>query len=99
MRHIYDVSKLLVFLKITLKVPYCTPFWSFILGVDVLKNIYLRYKYQKYLNIFVQLFSQELFWKQIDLSGLINIHEPLFWLACCFLRDVRLGQPQVTKVM
>ncbi len=30
-----------------LKVPYCTPFWSFILSVDVLKNIYLRYKYQK----------------------------------------------------
>ncbi len=31
----------------TLKVPYCTPFWSFILGFDVLKNIYLWYKYQK----------------------------------------------------
>ncbi len=30
-----------------LKVPYCTPFWSFILGFDVLKNIYLQYKYQK----------------------------------------------------
>ncbi len=42
-----------------LKVPYCTHFWSFILGVDVLKNIYLWYKYQN-LNIFVQLFSQEL---------------------------------------
>ncbi len=33
--------------QIPLKVPYCTPFWSFILGFDVLKNIYLRYKYQK----------------------------------------------------
>ncbi len=32
---------------ILLKVPYCTPFWSFILGFDILKNIYLRYKYQK----------------------------------------------------
>ncbi len=30
-----------------LKVPYCTPFWSFILDFDVLKNINLRYKYQK----------------------------------------------------
>ncbi len=30
-----------------LKVTYFIPFWSFILGVDVLKNIYLRYKYQK----------------------------------------------------
>ncbi len=30
-----------------LKVPYCTIFWSFVLGFDVLKNIYLRYKYQK----------------------------------------------------
>ncbi len=32
------------FLKCTLKVPYFTPFWSFILVVE---NIYLRYKYQK----------------------------------------------------
>ncbi len=31
----------------TLNVPYCTPFWSFIVGFNVLKNIYLRYKYQK----------------------------------------------------
>ncbi len=30
-----------------LKVPYCTPIWSFILGFDVLKNIYVQYKYQK----------------------------------------------------
>ncbi len=30
-----------------LKVPYFTPFWSFSLGFDVLKNIYLQYKYQK----------------------------------------------------
>ncbi len=30
-----------------LKVPYCTPFWGFILGVDVLNNLYLQYKYQK----------------------------------------------------
>ncbi len=82
-----------------LKGPILYTFLEFYLGVDVLKNIYLRYKYQKHLNIFVQLFSQELCWKQIDLSSLINIHDPLFWLACCFLRDVRLGQPQVTRVM
>jgi len=37
-----------------LKVPYCTPF--FILGSDVLKNIYLRYKY----NLFLQPLFQEL---------------------------------------
>ncbi len=54
---------------------------------------------KNHLNIFVQLFSQELCWKQIDLSCLINIHEPLFWLACCFLSDAWLGQPQVTRVM
>ncbi len=30
-----------------LKVPYCAPIWSFILGFDVLKNIYVQYKYQK----------------------------------------------------
>ncbi len=48
--------------KVMLKVPYCTPFWSFILGFDVLKNIYLRYKYQKpsQYTVFLQLFSQEL---------------------------------------
>ncbi len=28
------------------------------------------------------------------LACLINIHESLFWLACCFLSDARLGQPQ-----
>ncbi len=55
--------------------------------------------FKNHLNIFLQLFSQELGWKQIDLSGLINIHEPLFWLACWFLSDARLGQPQVTRVM
>ncbi len=33
------------------------------------------------------------------LARLINIHEPFFWLACCFLSDARLGQPQVTRVM
>ncbi len=37
----------MVNLILVLKVPYCKPFWSFNLGVDVLKNIYLRYKYQK----------------------------------------------------
>ncbi len=37
----------IVCVYIILKVPYCTPFWSFVLGFDVLKNIYLRYKYQK----------------------------------------------------
>ncbi len=31
------------------------------------------------------------------LACLINIHEPLFWLACCFLNDARPGQPQVTS--
>ncbi len=30
-----------------LKVSCCTPFRSFILGLDVFKNIYLRYKYHK----------------------------------------------------
>ncbi len=41
-----------------LKVPYCTPFWSFILGFDVLKNIYSWYKYQKPSQyIFTALFS------------------------------------------
>ncbi len=49
---------------ILLKVPYCTHFWSFILGVDVLKNIYLRYKYQNPSQYILQLFSQELCWKQ-----------------------------------
>ncbi len=43
-----------------LKVPYCTPFWSFILGFDVLKNIYLQYKYQNPY-IFTALFSEALF--------------------------------------
>ncbi len=33
------------------------------------------------------------------LACLINIHEPVFWLACCVLSDARLGQPQVTRVM
>ncbi len=33
--------------KNILEVPYCTPLWSFILGFDVLKNIYLQYKHQK----------------------------------------------------
>ncbi len=81
----------------SLKVPYCTPFWRFILGVDVLKNIYIcGISTKNHLNIFVQLFSQELCWKQIDL---INIHETLFWLAGCFLSDAWLGQPQVTRVM
>ncbi len=28
-----------------LKVPYSTPFWSFVLGFDVLTNKYLQYKY------------------------------------------------------
>ncbi len=84
---------------LVLKVPYCTPFWSFILGVDVLKNIYMLYKYQKSSKyIFTALFSGALL-KKIDLSCLINIHEPLFWLVCCFLSDARLGQPQVTRVM
>ncbi len=61
---------------IYLKVPYCTPFWSFILGFDVLKNIYCVYIYiyiyiymyiyricistKNHLNILLQLFSQEL---------------------------------------
>ncbi len=44
-----------------LKVPYCTLFWSLILGFDVLKNIYLRYKYQKPSQyIFLQLLFQDL---------------------------------------
>ncbi len=30
------------------------------------------------------------------LDCLVNIHEPLFWLACCFLSGAWLGQPQVT---
>ncbi len=41
-----------------LKVLYCTPFWSFIWGFDVLKNICLQYKYQKPSQyIFTALFS------------------------------------------
>ncbi len=40
---------------------YCTPFWCFTLGVDVLKNIYLWYKYQKPNQyIFTALFSEVL---------------------------------------
>ncbi len=81
-----------------LKVPYSTPFWSFILGVDVLKNIYIYgISTQNHLNLFLQLFSHVL--KQIDLSCVININEPIFWLACCFLSDAQLGQPQVTRIM
>ncbi len=41
-----------------LLIPYCTHFWSFILGFDVLKNVYLRYTYQKPSQyIFTALFS------------------------------------------
>ncbi len=57
--------------NLDLKVPYCTPFWSFILCVDVLKNIYLRYKVPKTSQY---IFSQELCWQQIGLSCLIDIH-------------------------
>jgi len=69
-----------------LKVPYYTPFWSFNLGFEVLKNIYLRYMYQKLRAPFTEALP-------------FNIHEPLFWLACCFLSDAQPGQPQVTRVM
>ncbi len=52
----------------SLKVPYCTPFQSFILGVDVLKNIYLYQKPSQY--IFTALFSRALL--KTDRFGLSN---------------------------
>ncbi len=37
---------------------YCRPFWNFIVGFDVLKNIYLWYTYQKpYIYISIYLYS------------------------------------------
>ncbi len=40
-------KQLVTFEKWSLTVPYCTPFWDFNLGGDVLKNIFLQYMYQK----------------------------------------------------
>ncbi len=85
--------------ELPLKVPYCTPFWSYILGFDVLKNLYLRYKYQKPSQyIFTALLRSSTKNRSI-LACLISIHKPIFWLACWFLSDARLGQPHVTRVM
>ncbi len=39
--------QLVTFEKWSLTVPYCTPFWDFNLGGDVLKNIFLQYMFQK----------------------------------------------------
>ncbi len=52
---------------------------------------------KNHLNIFLQLLFQELFQEQVDF-GPSNIHEPLFWLACCFQSDARPGQLQVTSL-
>ncbi len=90
-------TKIITSLQSILKLPYCTLFWDFILGFDVLKKIYLRYKYQKPSIYLYSSSFRSSAQKRSILACLINIHEPLFWLACCFMSDARPDQPQITS--
>ncbi len=87
------------FVQNTFKGHILYSFLEFYFRFDVLKNIYICGISTKN-NIFFYSSSlrSSAEYRSI-LACLINIHKPLFWLACFFLSDARLGQPQVTRVM